>query len=173
MKAGHKTRAMSVLRTALAAAVLAGLAATPALAEVVRVDVTTRQDVLGGRPFGPAGAYEWIQGTAHFTLDPKHPRNEIVVDLALAPRNAAGLVEFSADILIVRPKDPARASGVVVVDVVNRGRPQIFSFLHHGALPARADAEAFFGDGFLMKQGATIVWLGWQQDAAASPNLLA
>jgi hypothetical protein len=148
------------------------LTASFASAEVVRVEVATKQDVLGGRAFGAAGAYEWIQGTAYFTLDPKQARNDIVVDLALAPRNAAGLVEFSADIVIVHPKDPARASGAVVFDVVNRGRPQIFSFLHHGTLPARADAEAFFGDGFLMKQGATIVWLGWQQDAAPSPNLL-
>ncbi len=163
---------MSPRIRALALAVVVWLATSPASAEVVRVDVATRQDVLGGRAFGTAGAYEWIQGKAYFTLDPRQPRNAIVVDVALAPRNAAGLVEFSADILIVRPKDPARASGVVVFDVVNRGRPQIFSFLNHGSLPARADAEAFFGDGFLMKQGVTIVWLGWQQDAAAAPNLL-
>ena len=144
----------------------------PALAEVVRVDVINRVDVLGGRSYGAAGAYEWIEGRAHFTLDPQHPKNDNIVDLKLAPRNAQGQVEFSADIAIMRPKVAARASGVVVFDVVNRGRPTILEYLNRGNRLAAQGSEAFIGDDFLLQQGATLVWLGWQQDLPETAGLM-
>ena len=84
-------------------------------AEVTRVDITTRADV------GNSG-YEKIVGIVHFDVDPKDPRNRVVVDLDKAPTNAAGHVEFSADLYILRPKDAARSNGVALVDVLNRGR---------------------------------------------------
>ena len=72
-----------------------------ARAEVTRVDITRRADI------GQSG-YEKVAGTVHFRVDPKHPRNAMVVDLDKAPRAADGRVEFSTDLYIVRPKDPAR-----------------------------------------------------------------
>ena len=66
-------------------------------AEVTRVEITTRADV------GISG-YEKIVGTIHFAVDPKAARNRVVVDLDKAPVNAAGLVEFSSDLYILRPK---------------------------------------------------------------------
>jgi hypothetical protein len=103
--------------SALAFAFVAVVVTIPARAEVTQ----SRTDVLGGRSYGAVGSYEWLEGRAHFALDPAHLRNRAVIDLGLAPRNSRGLVEFSADIAIMRPKDQARASGVTVFDVVNRG----------------------------------------------------
>lgn len=151
---------------------LALFCASHAAAEVVRIDISKTADLLGGRSYGAAGAYEWIEGRAHFTLDPNNPRNVIIVDLKLAPRNARGLVEFSADIGILRPKSAARANGVVILDVVNRGRHTILEYLNRGnrtAAPASAD---FIGDDFLMKQGVTLVWLGWQQDLPHNAGMM-
>ena len=151
---------------------LALFCASHAAAEVVRIDISKTADLLGGRSYGAAGAYEWIEGRAHFTLDPNNPRNAIIVDLKLAPRNARGLVEFSADIGILRPKSAARANGVVILDVVNRGRHTILEYLNRGnrtAAPASAD---FIGDDFLMKQGVTLVWLGWQQDLPHNAGMM-
>jgi hypothetical protein len=147
------------------------LFATLASAEVARVDITKREDLLNGRSYGAAVAYEWLEGRAHFALDPANPRNDIIVDLKLAPRNAKGLVEFSADIGIVRPKSAASASGVVILDVVNRGRPTVFEFLNRGLRSTAPASETFIGDDFLLKQGVTIVWLGWQQDLPALRGL--
>ena len=148
------------------------LAASLAAAEVVRVDVTAREDVLDGRSYGEAGAYEWLQGRAHFTLDPLNSRNDDVVDLKRAPRNAQGLVEFSADVSILRPKIAERANGVVIFDVVNRGRPTILEYLNRGDRTAAVRSEAFIGDDFLLQQGVTLVWLGWQQDLPDTPGML-
>ena len=48
---------------------LLGVLACPhagARAEVTRIDIASRTDVLGGKPFGDAGAYEKLIGTVHF-----------------------------------------------------------------------------------------------------------
>ena len=63
----------------------------PAAAEVVRFEVSERSDLLGGRAFGLAGAYERIVGVVHFAFDPGNPANRIVADIGLAPVNADGM----------------------------------------------------------------------------------
>ena len=143
-----------------------------AFAEVSKVDITQRSDVLNGRVYGNAGVYEWVHGRAHFTLDPAHSRNKAVVDIELAPKNAKGLVEYSADIVILRPKDAAKVNGVVVFDVVNRGRETILEYLNRGNRTAKHGTDEFVGDDFLLNQGVTLVWLGWQQDLPDGMNLL-
>lgn len=143
-----------------------------ATAEVVRIDITKREDVLGGRIYGAAGPYEWIEGRVHFALDPQNEKNDNIVDLKLAPRNAQGRVEFSADVGIMRPKLAARASGVVILDVVNRGRHTVLEYLNRGNRAAPVASAAFVGDDFLLKQGATLVWLGWQQDLPAEAGTM-
>src|SRR5688572_32687139 len=97
---------------ALCALVLVVLAET-AIAEVVRIDVRRRDD---------AGTHERVIGRVHFAIDPTLPANRGIADLDLAPRNAAGKVEFSSDVLFFRPKDARWARGSVFVEVVNRGR---------------------------------------------------
>lgn len=148
------------------------LAVSMAAAEVVRIDISKREDVLGGRNYGAVGVYEWIEGRAHFTLDPENKRNDIIFDLKLAPRNAQGLVEFSADVGIMQPKIAARANGAVVLDVVNRGRHTILEYLNRGDRTAALASEEFIGDDFLLKQGATLLWLGWQQDLPDNAGMM-
>ena len=130
-------------------ALLAAFAMWPVHAEVSRVEISQRVELFKGRAYGDAGAYEWLQGHAYFTLDPANARNKAVVDLELAPKNKDGLVEFSADISILRPKDPAKANGVAVFDVVNRGRETILEYLNRGSRTAKVLSEAFIGNGAL------------------------
>src|SRR5258708_8735597 len=91
-----------------------------ARAEVTRIEIASRTDVLGGKPFGAAGAYEKIVGKVFFSVDPAHPRNKAVVDLDKAPRDADGRVTFSADLYVLAPKDPAPGNGVAFFDVLTR-----------------------------------------------------
>jgi hypothetical protein len=106
--------------------------ALPADAEVVGVDVSKRADV------GTSG-YEKIVGTIHFAVDPKDPRNRVIVDLDKAATNASRRVEFSADLYILRPRDLARSNGVALVEVSNRGRKGLLSGFSRaqGALDAQ------------------------------------
>ena len=86
-----------------------------AAAEVARVEIASRRDVLAGRAFGSTGPYEVIVGKIHFVVDPANPRNKVVMDLDKAPRNAAGMVELAADLSILRPKDAVQGNGVTNV----------------------------------------------------------
>ncbi|MBT4496253.1 MAG: hypothetical protein HOC74_00940, partial [Gemmatimonadetes bacterium] len=94
---------------------------------LTRFEITTRSPVLDGKPFGSVGPYEQLEGSAHFAVDPDHPRNQPIVDLQLAPRNADGHVEFRADIWILKPVDPSRGNGNLLYNVVNRGRKGILT----------------------------------------------
>jgi len=90
--------------------------------EVVAVDVRDRQPFAAGQSFGDTGPYEQITGSARFAVDPNHTRNKVIVDLALAPRNADGKVEFESDFCILAPKDPAKDSAMERMTIANAER---------------------------------------------------
>ncbi len=136
------------------------LAFVPSLtqAEVKRIEITSRADVQNGSPFGTSGPYERLVGKVYFAVDPGNPRNKVIANVDKAPRNARGEVEFSADLSIYKPKDASRGNGVLLFDIVNRGGSVALGDLN------RADADGEIGDGFLMREGYTIVAVGWQFD---------
>ena len=148
------------------ALVMAGLSA-PAFADVTRLEIARREVVLQGRAFGAAGPYEKLVGTVHFALDPSAPRNQRIVDLGLAPRNARGLVEFSADVYVLKPVDPAKGNGRLLYEAGNRGTKRILPVFQNGVGADDPSTEADFGNGALMQQGFTLVWMGWQWDVPA------
>jgi hypothetical protein len=149
-------------------------------AEVTRIDIATRTDVLGGKAFGDAGAYEKLVGKVFFAVEPQHARNKIIADIDKAPRNARGQVEFSADLYVLRPKIAARGNGVAVFDVLNRGTKFLLQrFNRAGDQPSSPgpgaldlDAEADYGDGFLLRRGFTLVWIGWQFDVHQQQGMM-
>jgi hypothetical protein len=130
-----------------------------AQARVVRVEITSRGDIQEGKPFGKAGAYEKIVGRVYFAVDPANLHNRQIVDLDKAPRNAHGEVEFSADLYLLKPKDMAKGNQAVLFEVSNRGGRGILTLVHG------RDSE--FGDGFLMRQGYTVAWVGWEFDLSS------
>ncbi len=136
-------------------------------AAVVRLNVVERQDVENRREFGPAGPYERITAKALFTVDPKLPANQNIRDIALAPKNEDGLVEFSADVYVLKPSNPAKSNGTVLYEVSNRGGRGSVNMFDQGA-----GASNEFGDAFLLERGYTLVWMGWQFDVPTRPGLL-
>lgn len=154
----------------VAALVALFLFAASARAEVTRVEVLSRSDLVGGRAFGLAGAYEKIIGKVYFAVDPRNARNQVIVDLDKAPRNARGEVEFSADLYVLKPKDMNRGNGAVLLEVPNRGGKALVRFYNHGRGSFDPSTEAEMGDGFLMRHGFTLVWIGWQYDVAQGKN---
>jgi Alpha/beta hydrolase domain len=143
-------------RFALVLAISVGCAGA-ARAEVTRVDIAKRANI------GQSG-YEKVAGTIHFAIDPKNPRNAIIVDLDKAPTNASGLVEFSADLYMIRPKDRTRGNGSALVEVSNRGGRTLLRQFNLGNVNPDPDDDAELGDKFLMRFGFTLVWVGWQLD---------
>ncbi|MCW8086779.1 alpha/beta hydrolase domain-containing protein [Sabulicella glaciei] len=152
--------------TSRAAGALLGLSllATPAAAEVLRFEPSGPPlPVFEGRGFGNTGAYERIAARVTIALDPEEARNAGIVDLALAPRNAQGQVEAVAEAVILRPADPFRGNGTLLVEVPNRGR-ELAGQLYHDAAANDLMLGRNPGNGFLLRQGYTLVWVGWQSD---------
>src|SRR5262249_7329519 len=85
----------------------------------VRLDIQRREPFAGGVSFGETGAYERLLGNAHFAIDPAEPGLPSIVDLELAPRNGAGLVEFSATLDIVKPVEIVRGRRRVLYEFSN------------------------------------------------------
>ena len=107
----------------------------------------------------------------YFAIDPTLPANRGIADLDLVPTNAEGLVEFAADVLFFRPKDAGRARGTVFLEVVNRGRDQSLAIMS-GAQQRDLSPESWdLGDRFLLEQGFTVAFLGWQFDVQPSQGL--
>ncbi|HYI84595.1 MAG TPA: alpha/beta hydrolase domain-containing protein [Acetobacteraceae bacterium] len=169
----------ALLACAAAAAVLAvGLGAAPvAKARIVSVEIESSEPFAGGRDFG-AGPYLRIAGKAHGELDPADPRKAVILDLDRTPRNARGMVEYATEFHLLRPADPARASGRMIHEVTNRGRKLLFSYFYdaagvpEAALNEMRDARAV-GSALPLAQGHVLLWNGWDPAAPRAPgNLL-
>ncbi len=155
-------------RSRTAASLLAlALTLLPLHARVVRVEIASRKDVLNGEVFGSAGAYERITGRVYFSLPVANPHNRQIVDLTNAVNLKNGEVEFSADFIAVRPKDASKGNGSMLLEVPNRGRGRIIGLVDGGDWDLANDA----GDAWLLRNGFTIVSLGWQWDAAGADAL--
>jgi len=139
----------------------------------IALDIQQRAIVAGGHAFGAAGAYEKVAGTLRFAVDPGHAANAPVCDLALAPRSRDGRVEFAGDVYLLRPVDPARGNRRLLLDVPNRGRKVALGMFN--STPRVPDPTALddFGNGFLMRHGWTVAWIGWQPDVPRQDGLMA
>lgn len=134
-------------------------------AEVLRVQVESRRPVLAGKAYGEYGGYELLEGKIYFGFDPANRFNGRIVDLALAPRNADGLVEAWGDFVVLQPADPAKRRGLALVEVSNRGGKFSLRYFNHARSRSLDPGKAEdFGDGLLMRQGLTVIWIGWQYD---------
>jgi hypothetical protein len=125
-------------------------------AAVTRVEVTSRADV-------PDTNYERVIGKVYFAVDPKLPINQIIRDIALAPTNAKGLVEFSSDLYVLTPKDRAKSNGTALLEISNRGGKGMQGMFDLGANGA---------DSMPMSSGFTLVWIGWEWDIPPREGLM-
>jgi Alpha/beta hydrolase domain len=156
----------------LAAAALTFYLAAPAYADVARLRIERRETIAAGRSFGAAGPYEKLVGKVDFAFDPASPANAIVVDLSLAPRNARGRVEASADFYMLKPVDARKGNGRLFYEVGNRGGKSILTTFQKASGSPDPTTDAEFGDGALMRQGFTLLWMGWQWDVPVRPGVM-
>ncbi len=161
-----------MLSRILAAILFVSVTWSPAAAEVVRIEVKSRADLAGGKPFGATGPYEKLAGRIYFEVDPAIAPNKIITDIDKAPRNARGRVEFSSDFFLIKPKQTERGNGTVLYEVSNRGGKGMLAFYNHATGSPDPASDAQMGDGFLMTQGYTLLWVGWQFDVPQREGLV-
>jgi hypothetical protein len=146
--------------------VVAGFAGS-VFAEVTKVTITARTPVADGQAFGSTGPYEKLTGTIEFALDPRDRHNSVIVDLDKAARAADGKVHFTADLFVLQPADAARGNGTLLFEISNRGGKGLLGRFNRAPGSGDPTTAAQMGDGFLMRDGYTLVWVGWQFDVAA------
>ncbi|MEB2363347.1 MAG: hypothetical protein HUU41_00140 [Bryobacteraceae bacterium] len=141
---------------------------------VARVELVSKTPVLNGKPFGRTGPYQCLSGRIYFTADPGLSANRRITDIDYAPRNKAGLVEYSADFYALVPEDPAKGNGTLLYEVPNRGRKTLLNFFNRGkgSISLHPRKPLHYGDGLLMEQGFSLFWMGWQWDVPAEEDLL-
>ncbi len=140
---------------------------------VTSLDIQKREVVLGGKSFGDAGAYEKIAGTIRFAADPAHPLHRQITDIELAQKNADGRVEFSADFYLLKPVGARKGNGRLLLDVANRGRKVALGMFNSTPRAPDPSTPEDFGNGFLMRRGYTVAWVGWQADVPRKDGLIA
>ncbi|MBU8869595.1 MAG: tetratricopeptide repeat protein [Gemmatimonadales bacterium] len=132
-----------------------------ASAEVVRLQIDSREEIQG-QVFNPAvGSYEKITGLFYLEVDPDDSVNARITDLQLAPLNARGRVEFTTEFELYQPINPGRGNGRLFYFVNNRGN-------RHGAGFFSAELEY----NWLWDQGFSYLWCGWACDVIESNRKL-
>lgn len=156
---------------AWAAAALALAGPAPAAARIVGLDLHRVPGLaFGGRSFGTVGPYEKWVGQATGAVDPADPIDGAIADIGLAPRDAAGLVEYRTPVVVLRPADPARGRHEMLFDLNNRGSVLGFASLDDAAANQNDVGQpGDVGNGFALERGYTMVWSGWDPVSAASP----
>jgi hypothetical protein len=156
----------------IGAAILAEVAA-PARARITRIEIATVQSpTFDGLAFGTAGQYEKLAGRFFGEVDPDDPLNALIADIKLAPRNARGVVEYSGNILIIRPVDPTRGNHRLLFEINNRGNVLSFGLLNDAAKNSNDPSTAAdAGNGFMMRQGYTLVLSAWDAVSGRRPGV--
>ena len=147
------------------------LVASPTNASITRIQITSEESpTFGGYSWPGVGQYEKIVGKAFGEVDPSDPKNAVIVDLALAPRNVRGHVEYSFDFYILKPIDLSKGAHKVMYEPPNRGGKtwSAFARVPGGNDPGSITDPTVLASSFLMPRGYTMVWSGWDKSAGTS-----
>ena len=158
--------------TCAAGAVLGLILSGSADARITNLEILRTDPAFGGQSFGSVGAYEHVFARAAGELDPADPHNSVIQDLDLAPRDEHGMVHYETDVEFLRPVDRSHANRISLFEVNNRGNKLAVAAFDAGVPLGVANRNALTdpGDGWLMRQGYTLIWWGWEMDALPGWN---
>ena len=145
---------------------------------------STTPAVFAGTTFGSVGTYDKIEGVAYGQIDPNDPKNQVIADIAFAPTNSVGMVEYTTPFYILKPTDLSKGNGKVFYEAPNRGGKQYGSFNQSGGGndPGTVAADASAAPttvpatttatypAFLMNQGYSLVWSAWDMEPMSSTS---
>ncbi len=172
------------------------LSAVPAAAHVSKIQITSVTDFAGSISFGNVGPYVKIKGKLTYAVDPDNVFNRQIVDLKYAKtgqlrqdlsvvhpyntgkgyveeivggdaRNAKGEVEFTGDFILLMPKDLSKGNHRLFHEVNNRGRILGLTAFNDTVENNDPTTAADAGNGWLMQQGYSVLWTGWNWDVEA------
>ncbi|WP_435170728.1 alpha/beta hydrolase domain-containing protein [Falsirhodobacter sp. 1013] len=130
------------------------------MSDIVRLTFTRDEPFAGGLSIGDTGAYRLREGRATIRIAP----NRIGADGVYEVEHIAtedGLITTTTDVWMLEPEDAARANGVLLFEFVNRGNKRVLQFFNSASA---TNMPKDGGNGWLMRQGYTILIAAWQGD---------
>src|SRR5690349_14538625 len=120
----------------------------------------TRLDITSQRPFGSfrPGNYVVSEGKIYGELSPR----EFIPGIDKAKRNARGMVEYSARIVLIAPEVPSRGNGTLLVDIPNRGNAYAQALYNSPRDEPFQSGTFEQGSGFLQDYGFSIAEVYWE-----------
>jgi hypothetical protein len=163
----------TLLQVSIASALAAGMLITASAdARTTKLVLQPATTAFGGYSFPGVGQYEKITGVAYGEINPDDPKNAVITDIAIAPRNANGNVEYSHNFYILRPVDLSKGNHKVMYEPPNRGG-KTYTTLNRTSVgapftndPGAITDAATLANSFLWPQGYTMVFSGWENDLA-------
>jgi hypothetical protein len=107
----------------------------------------------------------------HFAIDPRSAANQTICDVGLAPTNSQGQVEFSAQFHLLTPRE-SPGDGRLLVDSPNRGNLTALGMFNGAARRESASGDVDPGNGYLMRNGYSVLSVAIQWDVPNSPERL-
>ncbi len=138
----------------------------------MKIEITRVESAFDGLSFGNIGAYEKVVGRALAEVDPRHPLNAGIINIGKASIKAAGRVEYQVDFYLLKPADLQKGNRRIFYDVVNRGNKLALNNLNDAPRVNDPATAADAGNGFLMREGYSLLWSGWQGDVGEGDDLL-
>ncbi len=142
--------------------------------KVVDIHIKDSLTVMGPlTTWGKAGQYQFISGEITFGIDPDNQSNQAICDLHLAPVNKQGLIEAKTNFIVLQAVEKGKRNGTALIEVSNRGGMSLMRYYNRASTgKVRANVPPDYGDGYLLAQGYTLIWIGWQWDVPKDPGLL-
>jgi Alpha/beta hydrolase domain len=138
----------------------------------MKLEIARVEEAFGGTSFGAVGPYEKVVGRAFADVIPAHSLNTGIVNLGSTSPNAAGRVEYWYDFYLLKPVDLSQGSRRIFYDVLNRGNKLALNNFNDAPRVNDPITASDAGNGFLMRQGYSLLWSGWQGDVAEGDNRL-
>src|SRR6185312_7685986 len=143
---------------------------------ITQITILTRGIAFGGYSFPLIGQYEFITGIAKGEVNPGNPQNAIITDIALAPRNQNGNVEYSHNFYILKPVHLSQGNHKMMYEPPNRGG-KTYQTLNNTPTgtndPQALTDPTVLDDSFLWTRGYITAWSGWENNLGPLTGLVA
>jgi hypothetical protein len=139
----------------MTAALAIALMGSAAQAKVTKLEITAKQ------PYGSFQPGDYVRWDGRIVGE-LAPDASTIPDLDKATRNANGMVEYAARIILFMPAESTAGNGALLVDVPNRGKPYANALYNSPrGLPSQS-GNLDPGNGFLEDNGYTAAEIHWE-----------
>jgi hypothetical protein len=131
---------------------------------VISLEIKTEIPFANAAPFGDSGAYRLIEGRAHLSIAAEAIGADGIYTPGSIARGPDGLIRAWGDFSILAPASPEKSNGTLLVELVNRGGKRLLHTYNNGPMTNLPRQPADAGNGWLLREGYTLLSVAWQGD---------